>query len=62
MKAFMKCTLDSLSFVSELISLEKKIKNKKIIGKILRSLPRAWEPKVTAIEKAKKLKTLIKIN
>lgn len=45
-------------FVNKLVSLGKKITNEKMIGKILESLPRAWEPKVTTIKKANNLKKL----
>ncbi|KAJ6960198.1 hypothetical protein NC653_038284 [Populus alba x Populus x berolinensis] len=60
-KSIYKMHIRFIIFVNENY-LEKKIENKKIIVKILRSLPRAWEPKATAIEEGKKLKTLVKIN
>lgn len=50
--------LGSSLLFSELDSLGKKIINEKMVGKFLRSLPRAWEPKVTTIKEAKNLKTL----
>ena len=51
-----------ITFVSELVSLDKKITNEKIVDKFLRSLPRAKEPKVTTIKKAKNLKNLKNLN
>jgi hypothetical protein len=47
-----------ITFVSEVVSLGKKITNKKMAGKILRSIPTTCEPKVMIIEEAKYLKTL----
>lgn len=47
-----------IAFVSEVVSLGKKITNKKMVGKILRSIPTTCEPKVMIIEEAKYLKTL----
>ncbi|KAJ6867001.1 hypothetical protein NC652_038282 [Populus alba x Populus x berolinensis] len=43
-KSIYKMHIRFTIFVNEKY-LEKKIENKKIIVKILRSLPRAWEPK-----------------
>lgn len=55
MKVFIIYILGSSFFFSELVSLGKKIINEKMVGKFLRSLPRAWEPKVTTIKEAKNL-------
>jgi len=47
-----------ITFVSELLSLGKKITNEEIVGKTLRSLPRAWNQESMANEEAKNLKML----
>lgn len=41
-----------------MISLGKSITNAEMVSKILRSLPKSWKTKVTAIQEAKDLKTL----
>lgn len=51
------CTRFS-TFVSELVSLGKKITNEEMVGKILRYLFRAWELKFIVIKEAKNFKTL----
>ncbi|KAJ6856844.1 hypothetical protein NC651_038512 [Populus alba x Populus x berolinensis] len=47
-----------ITYVSELVSLGKNITKEEKVGKILRYFPRAWEPKVMAIQEGKNLKTL----
>jgi hypothetical protein len=47
-----------ITFVSELVSIGKKITNEEMVGKILRYLFRAWELKFIVIKKDKNLKVL----
>jgi len=56
MKVFMKYIIGSS--LSELVSLGTQITNEEMVGKFLRCLPRAWEPKIMTIEETKNIKTL----
>ncbi|GAV77285.1 UBN2 domain-containing protein, partial [Cephalotus follicularis] len=47
------------TIVNSLKNLGKYYSNQELVRKILRCLPRSWTPKVTAIEEAKDLSTLI---
>ena len=46
------------NIINGLKSLDKYYSNSDLVRKILRSLPRSWEAKVTAIQEAKDLNTL----
>ena len=53
--SMLTCFTDIINYLK---SLDKMYSNSDIIRKILRSLPRAWEAKVMAIQEAKDLNTL----
>ena len=44
-----------INVVNSLKALDKSFSNFELINKILRSLPKSWDPKVTAIQEAKDL-------
>ena len=48
----------STNIINALKSLGKSYTNGEMVRKILRSLPKGWQPKVTAIQEAKDLNTL----
>ncbi|XP_077252388.1 uncharacterized protein LOC143891739 [Tasmannia lanceolata] len=47
------------NIVNELEELDKVYPNEEIVNKLLRSLPASWDPKITAIEEAKNLNTIV---
>ena len=47
-----------MTIINELKSLGKIYTNADLVNKILRSLPKSWDPKVTAIQEAKDVETL----
>ncbi|KAK5813068.1 hypothetical protein PVK06_028514 [Gossypium arboreum] len=54
-----KALLDRFTnIINGLKSCGKTYPNKEVVRKMLRSLPKAWEAKVTAIEETKNLKAL----
>lgn len=55
-ETILKCTL--ILMVSSLKVVGRNIPNLEMVNKILRSLPKNWEPKVTAILEAKDLTRL----
>ena len=48
-----------IDIINDLKSLGRVYSNADLVQKILRSLPNKWDPKVTAIQEAKDLNTLL---